>query len=161
MNVMDFLLAKVSFIMSLIAIIWVFMSVVLILIILVQKGKGGGLSGAFGGMGAGGGLLGTKTGDFLTWVTISLVASFFLGAIVLVKWVKPTEDADLKADAPPVTAGAPEGVSPDALPDQTAPDTTDTGQPIEPTPDADQPGTGTPETDEPQPETENPAPNNN
>ena len=56
---------------------------ILILIILVQKGKGGGLSGAFGGAGTGGGLLGTKTGDFLTWVTISFVGLFFLLAIVM------------------------------------------------------------------------------
>jgi len=35
------------------------------------------LSGAFGGGGGAGGLLGTKTGDFLTWVTISLEITGF------------------------------------------------------------------------------------
>jgi len=77
------ILAKISFFMSTIMVIWITICVILSLIILVQKGKGGGLSGAFGGAGTGGGLLGTKTGDFLTWVTISLVGLFFLLAIVI------------------------------------------------------------------------------
>ena len=77
------ILAKVSFLMNAIMIIWIIICVILSLIILVQKGKGGGLAGAFGGAGTGGGLLGTKTGDFLTWVTISFVGLFFLLAIVM------------------------------------------------------------------------------
>ena len=77
------ILAKVSFLMSTVMVIWIAICVILSLIILVQKGKGGGLSGAFGGAGTGGGLLGTKTGDFLTWVTISFVGLFFLLAIVI------------------------------------------------------------------------------
>ena len=60
----------------------------LILIILIQKGRGGGLSAAFGGAGAGG-VLGSKTGDFLTWVTIVLVGVFLSLAIVLAKYYKP------------------------------------------------------------------------
>ncbi len=77
------ILAKISFLMSAVMTIWIIVCLILILIILVQKGKGGGLSGAFGGAGTGGGLLGTKTGDFLTWVTISFVGLFFLLAIVM------------------------------------------------------------------------------
>ena len=69
--------------MNAIMVAWIAICVILALIILIQKGKGGGLSGAFGGAGSGAGLLGTKTGDFLTWVTISLVGLFFLLAIVL------------------------------------------------------------------------------
>ena len=75
--------------MGFLAIAWVLIALVLILIVLVQKGKGGGLSSAFGGAGGGAGLLGTKTGDFLTWVTITLVALFFLLAIILGKFYRP------------------------------------------------------------------------
>ena len=77
------MLAKMSFIMNVVMIAWIAVCVILALIILIQKGKGGGLSGAFGGAGSGAGLLGTKTGDFLTWVTISLVGLFFLLAIIM------------------------------------------------------------------------------
>ena len=48
-----------------------------------------GLSGAFGG-GMAGGLLGSKTGDFLTWVTIVMVGVFLTLAVVLAKWYKPS-----------------------------------------------------------------------
>ncbi|MHC4104466.1 MAG: preprotein translocase subunit SecG, partial [Planctomycetota bacterium] len=60
----------------------------LILIILIQKGRGGGLSGAFGGAMASG-ILGSKTGDFLTWVTIVLAGVFLTVAVVMAKFYKP------------------------------------------------------------------------
>ena len=85
------MIAEVSFFMGFLAVVWVLTALVLILIVLVQKGKGGGLSGAFGGAGGGAGLLGTKTGDFLTWVTISLVVLFFILAIILGKYYRPLE----------------------------------------------------------------------
>ena len=78
-----FPMLAMSFIMNVIMYAWIAVCVILALIILIQKGKGGGLSGAFGGAGSGAGLLGTKTGDFLTWVTISLVGLFFLLAIIM------------------------------------------------------------------------------
>ena len=83
------LAAGVPFIMKLVGIIWVLSAFCLIFIILIQKGKGGGLSGAFGGLGAGG-LLGTKTGDFLTWVTIGLVVAFLGLGVIMVKFYKPS-----------------------------------------------------------------------
>jgi preprotein translocase subunit SecG len=67
-----FPLLAVGFIMKVVMVFYVICALSLILIILVQKGKGGGLSGAFGG-GMASGILGSKTGDFLTWVTIVLV----------------------------------------------------------------------------------------
>lgn len=81
-------LLKVSFIMNFFAVLWVLCAIILILLILVQKGKGGGLSAAFGG-GMGGGILGSKTGDFLTWFTIVLVGVFLFLSIVLAKFYKP------------------------------------------------------------------------
>jgi len=59
------------------------------MIILIQKGRGGGLSSAFGG-GMASGILGSKTGDFLTWVTIILVGIFLSLAVVMAKYYKPT-----------------------------------------------------------------------
>ncbi len=103
------LAASVPFIMKLVAIIWVLSAFMLIFIILIQKGKGGGLSGAFGGMGAGG-LLGTKTGDFLTWVTIGLVAAFLGLGVVMVKYYKPTRPADIEQiDQMTAPAALPDG----------------------------------------------------
>ncbi len=97
------LAAGVPLIMKLLSYVWGFTAILLILIILIQKGKGGGLSGAFGGAGATG-LLGTKTGDFLTWVTISLVALFLGIGVVMVKFYKPVLSEDLQ---PPSTPRAP------------------------------------------------------
>ncbi|MFC1739484.1 preprotein translocase subunit SecG, partial [Planctomycetota bacterium] len=87
MNVLPLLAA--IFVMKLVMVLFIFCSVVLILVILLQKGRGGGLSAAFGG-GMGGGLLGSKTGDFLTWVTIVLVSVFLILAVVMAKFYKPT-----------------------------------------------------------------------
>jgi preprotein translocase subunit SecG len=77
--------------MDVVAVLFVFCALALILIILVQKGKGGGLSGAFGG-GMASGILGSKTGDFLTWVTIVLVGVFLTLAVVMAKYYKPSDD---------------------------------------------------------------------
>jgi len=88
-------LAAVGIIMKMVAVLFALTCIALILIILMQKGKGGGLSSAFGG-GMAGGVLGSKTGDFLTWVTISLVGVFLLLAVIMAKFYKPSvEDGDL------------------------------------------------------------------
>ena len=79
----------VSTIMKIVAVLFVISSVLLTLIILVQKGKGGGLSSAFGG-GMTSGILGSKTGDFLTWVTIVLVGIFLGLGVLMAKFYKPT-----------------------------------------------------------------------
>jgi preprotein translocase subunit SecG len=79
----------VGIFMKLVAFLFALTCIALILIILVQKGKGGGLSSAFGG-GMAGGVLGSKTGDFLTWVTISLVAVFLLLAVIMAKFYRPS-----------------------------------------------------------------------
>jgi preprotein translocase subunit SecG len=81
-------LLAVSFIMKVVAVLFIICCVALILIILIQKGRGGGLSGAFGGAMASG-ILGSKTGDFLTWVTIVLAGVFLTIAGVMAKFYKP------------------------------------------------------------------------
>lgn len=82
-------LLAVGFLMKIVAAIWVLAGISLVLVVLIQKGKGGGLSGAFGG-GMASNILGTKTGDFLTWFTIVLVGVFLLLGVLMVKYYKPT-----------------------------------------------------------------------
>ncbi len=95
-----FLLLEVSFIMKVVSVLFILSAVALVLIILIQKGRGGGLSSAFGG-GGGGGLLGSKTGDFLTWVTIGFVGAFLLLAVIMAKYYKPSvEDISAPGIAP-------------------------------------------------------------
>jgi preprotein translocase subunit SecG len=60
---------------------------------------GFGLSAAFAG-GAASGILGSKTGDFLTWVTIVLVSVFLILAVVLAKFYKPGTTAEFDAGQP-------------------------------------------------------------
>ncbi len=54
----------------------------LILLILIQKGRGGGLASAFGGAG-GNTAFGSKTGDVLTWATSVLFGVFLVLAVAL------------------------------------------------------------------------------
>ncbi len=90
-------------VMSVIAVLFLLCSVVLVLIILIQKGKGGGLSSAFAG-GMASGILGSKTGDVLTWITIGVVGFFLFSAIVLNKWWKPTIGPARETAAPVTTS---------------------------------------------------------
>jgi preprotein translocase subunit SecG len=96
-------IAAVSFIMNLIVLLWVFVAVALIFIILIQKGRGGGLSSAFGG-GMAGSLLGTKTTDWLTKVTIGIVLAFLLLAVVMNKYYKPKLSEQLQESTTTTTA---------------------------------------------------------
>lgn len=56
-------------------------SVILILLVLIQKGRGGGLASAFGGVG-GHTAFGSKTGDVLTWATSVVFGIFLILSIV-------------------------------------------------------------------------------
>jgi preprotein translocase subunit SecG len=56
--------------------------VFLILLVLIQKGRGGGLASAFGGAG-GNTAFGSKTGDVLTWATSILFGVFLVLAVAL------------------------------------------------------------------------------
>ncbi len=57
----------------------------LILLVLVQRGRGGGLAGAFGGMG-GQSAFGTKAGDLFTRLTMG-VAAFWIVLCISAIWV--------------------------------------------------------------------------
>lgn len=57
-------------------------SVFLIMLVLIQRGRGGGLAGALGGMG-GYSAFGTRAGDVFTRITIVAAALWILGAMSL------------------------------------------------------------------------------
>jgi preprotein translocase subunit SecG len=76
----------------------VFTCFILMLVILLQKGRGGGFSGAFGGAG-GSSAFGAKTGDVFTWITV-VVAGVFAGLTV---WGNFVFDESLK---PKITTNA-------------------------------------------------------
>lgn len=123
-------LLAVGFVMKIVAFLFGFCSLALILIILIQKGRGGGLSAAFGGAMAGG-ILGSKTGDFLTWVTIALVSIFLTLAIVMAKFYKPQisdfgEGASQRTELPSEQPRSPE---PPPLVEDLGAVTSDTNEP--------------------------------
>jgi len=109
MTVVPFL-AAVPLVMKVVAAIWMLCCAFLVLVVLIQKGKGGGLSATFGGGGAGG-VLGSKTGDFLTWFTIALVCVFLGLSVVMAKFYRPAvSDFGSPAGQPvPQTQQMPQG----------------------------------------------------
>src|SRR5688500_908398 len=62
-------------------------AVFLIMLILIQRGRGGGLAGAFGGLG-GQSAFGTKAGDVFTKITIYVATFWILLCVTSVKLLK-------------------------------------------------------------------------
>ncbi len=77
--VTTFLLANIG--QTLAGVLMFLISLFLILLVLVQRGRGGGLAGAFGGMG-GQSAFGAKAGDTFTRITI-VAASVWIGVCML------------------------------------------------------------------------------
>ena len=69
-----------GFVSGLLNVLLVISSLFLICLVLIQRGKGGGLAGAFGGVG-GSSAFGTKAGDVFTRVTIITAGIWFLLAM--------------------------------------------------------------------------------
>jgi protein translocase SecG subunit len=69
-----------------ITILLIVLSLFMILLILIQRGKGGGLAGAFGGAG-GSSAFGSRAGDTFTRVTIIIAAVWILLVMILIKIV--------------------------------------------------------------------------
>src|SRR2546428_14189905 len=86
-----------GFLFYLVTSLFIFVCFILILLVLIQKGRGGGLVSAFGGMG-GNTAFGSKTWDVLTWATSIIFGVFLLLAGV----VKPPTGGSFTAmTAPP------------------------------------------------------------
>lgn len=60
----------------------------LILLVLIQRGKGGGLAGAFGGIG-GSSAFGSRAGDTFTRITIFTAAIWVLLIMITIKVTQP------------------------------------------------------------------------
>jgi preprotein translocase subunit SecG len=115
----------VGILMNLVAVLFVLVCITLILVILIQKGRGGGLSAAFGG-GMASGLLGSKTGDFLTWATIAVVSVFLVLAVILAKFYRPGVEyggapATTSEPATKSAPARPSGETPPSVPQESAP----------------------------------------
>ena len=94
--------------------LFVIVSMFLILIILIQKGRGGGLANAFGG-GGGNTAFGSKTGDVLTWATSIIFGIFLLVAVVLNLMTRTANSPTAAASSalpPAVPAATPSGATP-------------------------------------------------
>lgn len=69
----------------------VFSSLFLIALVLIQRGRGGGLAGAFGGMG-GQSAFGTKAGDVFTRITVVAASCWILLCILALNVLGPRDD---------------------------------------------------------------------
>jgi preprotein translocase subunit SecG len=78
-----------SWVPPLLNVVLLVLGLFLILLILIQKGKGGGLAGAFGGAG-GSSAFGTRAGDAFTRITIYVAAVWILLIMVMIKMIQPT-----------------------------------------------------------------------
>jgi len=77
----------------------VLMSLFLICLVLIQRGKGGGLAGAFGGAG-GSSAFGTKAGDTFTRITVVTAAIWILLAMLLVILTGQSTSSAFDAEPP-------------------------------------------------------------
>ena len=81
-------------------------SLFLILLVLVQRGRGGGLAGALGGMG-GQSAFGTKAGDLFTRITVGVAAFWIILCILATNLLSRQQSllsSDLGGAAPQATA---------------------------------------------------------
>ena len=97
------------------------LSIFLILLILVQRGRGGGLVGAFGGMG-GQSAFGAKAGDVFTRITIITVSIWIVLCVWILLAMKPganTRGSDFdegRATEPAVTVLAESDIASATIP---------------------------------------------
>lgn len=75
------MLAGITLLQGILCVLLILTCLLLIGVVLLQKGRGGGLSAAFGGAG-GQSAFGSKTGDVLTWFTVALAGAFLLLGVV-------------------------------------------------------------------------------
>jgi preprotein translocase subunit SecG len=90
------LLAVWSWLAPVLSVVLLIVGLFLILLVLIQKGKGGGLAGAFGGSG-GSSAFGSRAGDTFTRITIYVAAVWLLLIMIIIKIVQPP--GPLQADA--------------------------------------------------------------
>jgi preprotein translocase subunit SecG len=109
---------------TVLTVLFLFASLALVIIILVQRPQGGGLSAAFGGSGAGGSetAFGGRTGDALTVTTVTafvLYLALAMGLNIVDQQLVRSATAQPAAEGaangqPPAQPGAPAGSQPSA-----------------------------------------------
>lgn len=87
---------------TILAVFFAILASLLMIVILLQRGKGVGLSGAFGGAG-GGTAFGAKTGDVLTWITV-IGAIVLLGYTLVLNFVFVPSGPGLQPSTPTLSA---------------------------------------------------------
>lgn len=95
------------------------LSAFLIFIVLLQRGRGGGLAGALGGMG-GQSAFGTKAGDVFTKITVILAMVWIVlaaGSIPLMRYLAGGKFVPGEATPPTITASPLKGDAATTLPD--------------------------------------------
>jgi len=95
-------LLAVAWYSHLLNLIIVILGLMLMLIVLIQRGKGGGLAGAFGGAG-GSSAFGSRTADAFVKITLYLAAVWVLFIMIHVKVVKL--DTSQQAERSATTSG--------------------------------------------------------
>jgi preprotein translocase subunit SecG len=98
----------------------------LILIVLIQRGRGGGLAGAFGGAG-GQSAFGTKAGDLFTRVTIGVAAFWIILCAISVKILGTSDSLFTNANTTSSAPGAAGGKTEEVTPKRTDTDATKAG----------------------------------
>ena len=112
-------------------------AIFLIMLVLVQRGRGGGLAGALGGMG-GSSAFGAKAGDVFTKITVVTAAVWILLCVVSVKLLSepdpvnvtttPFPGGGISAPAEDTAGGtAQEGMGPGEVPADPAPPSDEDG----------------------------------
>jgi preprotein translocase subunit SecG len=82
-------------------VLFLLVAVILSMLVLIQRGRGGGLAGAFGGAG-GSSAFGTKTADIFIKATAVLGGVFFLLAIITA-YIMKADRPTTAPEAPPET----------------------------------------------------------
>ena len=98
-----------TFLLYLTFVLFILVCLFLMLLVLIQKGRGGGLASAFGG-GGGNTAFGSKTGDVLTWATSVVFGVFLVLGIALnliAGEVNRRETTPAGTTAAPTTPAAP------------------------------------------------------
>jgi preprotein translocase subunit SecG len=110
----------VDYILGFLNLVNVILTLFLIILILIQRGKGGGLAGAFGGMG-GSSAFGARTGDVFTKVTVGVAIAWILLSMLMVVLTnrKPASDFGDSGFASSKDAGSSSGSSKPKLKDST------------------------------------------
>ncbi len=94
-----------DFLRGLLIAVFLLTCLLLIAVILLQKGRGGGISSAFGG-GMSSSPFGTKTGDVFTWITVVLAGIFLITVLFLNTMVVEQKPQSTYKEEQPAPAAA-------------------------------------------------------